>query len=88
LIISTLFSVLPLVNIRFIAPLIILRETVKKQHGRKSKFRYFHIHSDLPFPMDILRKPNREPGQWQYVFWGACAGIRIVMVGGQGIDLG
>jgi putative ABC transport system permease protein len=40
LIISTLFSVLPLVNIRFIAPLSILRETVENT-GRKSKFRYF-----------------------------------------------
>jgi putative ABC transport system permease protein len=40
LIISTLFSVLPLVNIRFIAPLIILRETVENT-GRKSKFKYF-----------------------------------------------
>jgi len=49
LIISTLFSVLPLVNIRFIAPLIILRETVEKT-GRKSKFKYFIFTLIILFP--------------------------------------
>ncbi len=49
LIISTLFSVLPLVNIRFIAPLIILRETVEKP-ARKSKFKYFVFALIVLFP--------------------------------------
>ena len=49
LIISTLFSVLPLTNIRFIAPLIILRETVEKT-GRKSKFKYFIFALIVFFP--------------------------------------
>lgn len=49
LIISTLFSVLPLVNIRFIAPLIILRETVEKTNY-KSKFRYFIFILIILFP--------------------------------------
>ena len=49
LVISTLFSVLPLVNIRFIAPLIILRETVEKSH-RKSKFKYFIFSLIIVFP--------------------------------------
>jgi putative ABC transport system permease protein len=49
LIISTLFSVLPLVNIRFIAPLIILREAVENT-GRKSKFKYFIFTLIFLFP--------------------------------------
>jgi putative ABC transport system permease protein len=49
LIISTLFSVLPLVNIRFIAPLIILRETVEKT-SRHSKFKYFVFALIIIFP--------------------------------------
>jgi putative ABC transport system permease protein len=49
LIISTLFSVLPLVNIRFVAPLIILRETVEKT-ARKSKFKYFIFTLIVLFP--------------------------------------
>jgi len=49
LIISTLFSVLPLVNIRFIAPLIILRETVEKP-VRRSKFKYFIFTLIVLFP--------------------------------------
>lgn len=49
LIISTLFSVLPLVNIRFIPPLIILRETVENA-GRKSKFKYFVFALIVLFP--------------------------------------
>jgi putative ABC transport system permease protein len=49
LIISTLFSVLPLVNIRFIAPLIILRETVEKT-TRRSKFKYFIFTLIVLFP--------------------------------------
>jgi putative ABC transport system permease protein len=49
LIISTLFSVLPLVNIRFIPPLIILRETIEKT-GRKSKFKYFVFVLIVLFP--------------------------------------
>ena len=49
LIISTLFSVLPLVNIRFIPPLIILRETVEKTQ-RVSKFRYFVFLLIIVFP--------------------------------------
>ncbi len=49
LIISTLFSVLPLVNIRFIPPLIILRTTVEKTQ-RVSKFRYFIFLLIIIFP--------------------------------------
>ena len=49
LIISTLFSVLPLVNIRFIPPLIILRQTVEKSR-RVSKFRYFVFLLIIIFP--------------------------------------
>ena len=49
LIISTLFSVLPLVHIRFIAPLIILRETVEKTR-QKSKFKYFVFGLIILFP--------------------------------------
>jgi len=49
LIISTLFSVLPLANIRFIAPLIILREAVDFE-GRKSKFKYFIFALIVLFP--------------------------------------
>lgn len=49
LIISTLFSVLPLVNIRFIPPLIILRATVEKTK-RVSKFRYFIFLLIIIFP--------------------------------------
>ena len=49
LIISTLFSVLPLVNIRFIAPLIILRETVERTRT-KSKFKYFVFALIVLFP--------------------------------------
>jgi putative ABC transport system permease protein len=49
LIISTLFSVLPLVNIRFIPPLIILRETIEKT-PRKSKFKYFIFSLIVLFP--------------------------------------
>ncbi|MCG8305932.1 MAG: FtsX-like permease family protein [Cytophagales bacterium] len=49
LIISTLFSVLPLVNIRFIPPLIILRATIEKiKH--KSKLRYFVFSLITVFP--------------------------------------
>lgn len=49
LIISTLFSVLPLVDIRFIPPLIILRETIEKTK-RKSKFKYFVFVLIVLFP--------------------------------------
>lgn len=49
LIISTLFSVLPLVNIRFIAPLIILRESMEKTVS-KSKFKYFIFTLIVLFP--------------------------------------
>lgn len=49
LIISTLFSVLPLINIRFIPPLIILR-TVAEKTQRVSKFRYFIFLLILLFP--------------------------------------
>ncbi len=49
LIISTLFSVLPLVNIRFIPPLIILR-TVEEKTQRVSKFRYFIFLLIIIFP--------------------------------------
>ncbi len=49
LIISTLFSVLPLINIRFIPPLLILRETVEKIN-RVSKFRYFIFILIILFP--------------------------------------
>ena len=49
LIISTLFSVLPLTNIRFIPPLIILRGTVVKTVTR-SKFRYFIFSLIVLFP--------------------------------------
>lgn len=49
LIISTLFSVLPLVNIRFIPPLIILRTSAEKTQ-RVSKFRYFIFALIIIFP--------------------------------------
>ena len=49
LIISTLFSVLPLINIRFIPPLIILRATVEKTK-RISKFRYLIFLLIIVFP--------------------------------------
>lgn len=49
LIISTLFSVLPLINIRFIPPLIILRESIEKTQ-RISKFRYFIFLLIIIFP--------------------------------------
>lgn len=49
LIISTLFSVLPLINIRFIPPLIILRGTVEKTK-RISKFRYLIFVLIIIFP--------------------------------------
>jgi len=49
LIISVLFSVLPLVNIRFVAPLILLRES-GDDVGRKSKFKYFVFGLIVLFP--------------------------------------
>lgn len=49
LIISTLFSVLPLVNIRFIPPLIILRTSADKTQ-RISKFRYLIFSLIIIFP--------------------------------------
>jgi putative ABC transport system permease protein len=49
LIISTLFSVLPLVDIRFVAPLIILRQT-SENVNKRSKFKYFIIALIIAFP--------------------------------------
>ena len=49
LMISTLFSVLPLINIRFIPPLIILRTSAEKTKN-VSKFRYFIFVLIILFP--------------------------------------
>ncbi len=57
LIISTLFSVLPLMNIRLIPPLIILRTTAEKTQ-RVSKFKYFIFILIIVFPWLFAVNPT------------------------------
>ncbi len=77
LIISTLFSVLPLINIRFIPPLIILRNSEGKTNTQ-SKFRYFIFGLIIIFPW-IFAVIQTDSWQYGSVFFGTLVLVFVLL---------
>ncbi|NJN27564.1 MAG: FtsX-like permease family protein [Cyclobacteriaceae bacterium] len=77
LVISTLFSVLPLVNIRFVPPLIILRAAVEKTKT-VSKFRYFVFVLIVLFPWLFA---VHQTDSWKYgsAFFGVLTLVFVLL---------